>query len=155
MVMHHSDMRTMMQINSIAPSAEGAYPVQNHLQDPFSTQQPFTSPDIAGPDVSDVDEIEEIDADAPTNETQQAIGMGQETDALHEFYKGTGLEIEAKKNLLAGMKVLGIYTIMKNNLTQEQIKYLTDKYNLKKTMKKLTIGGTINDFAKDLFQDER
>ena len=63
-MMNQIDMRAMMQNNSIAPAAAGADPVQKHLQDYFSTQEYM-----------------------PTNETQQAIGMGQETDALREFSK--------------------------------------------------------------------
>ena len=53
------------------------------------------------------------------------------------------------------MKMTGIYAIMKNNLTPQQIKELTVKYNLSTSVKKFTTGGTINDFAKDFFQDER
>ena len=53
------------------------------------------------------------------------------------------------------MKMTGIYTIMKNNLTPEQMEELIVKYNMTKSMKQFKTGGTINDFAKDFFHDER
>ena len=65
-MMNQNDMRAMTQNNSIAPSAEGAHPVQNRLQVPYA-QPSDASPVIAESPViaaSPVEsDAEEIDAD--------------------------------------------------------------------------------------------
>jgi hypothetical protein len=142
-------MRAIMQNNSIAPIAEGAHPVQNHLQDAYAPPPPQPQPDVGA--VGSYGE--EIDADTAIGNVTPALGMGQETDDLREFYKNAGISIEPKKNnTLAGMKMTGIFQIMEKSLTQDQMNELTEKYKLTTKTKKFTVGGTINDFAKDFFR---
>ena len=158
MTMNQNENRLMLQNNTIAPTGSSAHPVQNHLQ------QPYDGPTVVEQVVEQQNSLfgvgtgpegeEEINADtAAGNVTQAAIGMGQDTDELREFYKGTGLTIEPKSgNTLAGLKMTGIYTIMNNSLEPDQIKWLEKKYSMGKQMKKFVAGGTINDFAKDFFR---
>ena len=157
MSMNQDYMRAIAQNNTIAPTGSSAHPVQNHLQEPYSgpvveqvvEQQNSLFGVGTGPEGE-----EEINADtAAGNVTQAAIGMGQDTDELREFYKGKGLTIEPKSgNKLAGLKMTGIYTIMTNSLEPDQIKWLEEKYSMGRQMKKFVTGGTINDFAKDFFR---
>ena len=157
MSMNQDYMRAIAQNNTIAPTGSSAHPVQNHLQEPYSgpvveqvvEQQNSLFGVGTGPEGEEV-----INADtAAGNVTQSAIGMGQETDDLREFYKGKGLTIEPKSgNKLAGLKMTGIYTIMTNSLEPDQIKWLEEKYSMGRQMKKFVTGGTINDFAKDFFR---
>ena len=158
MSMNQDYMRAIAQNNTIAPTGSSAHPVQNHLQ------QPYDGPTVVEQVVEQQNSLfgvgtgpegeEEINADtAAGNVTQAAIGMGQDTDELREFYKGTGLTIEPKSgNTLAGLKMTGIYTIMTNSLEPDQIKWLEEKYSMGRQMKKFVTGGTINDFAKDFFR---
>ena len=67
MVMNQNDMRSMMQNNSIAPSAEGADPVQNHLQAHYTQpSQPEASPVDIGSDAEEID-----DDTAPGNRSEE------------------------------------------------------------------------------------
>ena len=161
MMMHQSDMRTMMQNNSIAPAATGAHPVQNHLQDRFSTPEYMPAADLAIEDQSSFtdpfDSGEEIDGDAAPDNVTQAIGMVQETDDLRKLYEESGFTTEAVLfNQLGGMKMNNIYAMMDdpNIMTQKQKNRLIKKYNMSKQMKKFKNGFTINDFAKDFIKYE-
>ena len=160
MSMNQDYMRAITQNNTIAPTGSSAHPVQNHLQEPYSgpvveqVVEPVVQQQEVGVGGAGSEGEEEINGDAAAgNVTQAAIGMGQETDDLREFYKGTGLTIEPKSgNKLAGLKMTGIYTIMTNSLEPDQIKWLEEKYSMGRQMKKFSAGGTINDFAKDFFR---
>ena len=143
MSMNQDYMRAITQNNTIAPTGSSAHPVQNHLQEPYSgpvveqVVEPVVQQQEVGVGGAGSEGEEEINGDAAAgNVTQAAIGMGQETDDLREFYKGTGLTIEPKSgNTLAGLKMTGIYTIMTNSLEPDQIKWLEKKYSMGKQMK--------------------
>ena len=92
LVMNQNDMRAMMQNNSIAPSVEGADPVQNHLQDPFSAPQPQPEASPVGSDT------EEIDAGIAPGNITEAFTQGEHTSKLVDLYTQNGYRTTTATN---------------------------------------------------------
>jgi hypothetical protein len=154
-MMNQNDMRSMMQNNSIAPVAEAAHPVQNHLQVPYA--QPLDaspviaeSPVIAASPVGS--DAEEIDADIAPGNVTEALTQGEHTSKLVDLYTQNGYTTTTATNSqLGGMLIAQLKALMTKVLDDDIRDELIIQYGIGKRTKQIRKDGlTLEDLAKDI-----
>ena len=152
-MMNQNDMRSMMQNNSIAPVAEAAHPVQNHLQVPYAQpSQPEVSPVIAASPVDVGSYAEEIDADTAPGNVTEALTQGENTSKLVDLYTQNGYTTTTATNSqLGGMLIAQLKALMTKVLDDDIRDELIIQYGIGKRTKQIRKDGlTLEDLAKDI-----
>ena len=151
---NQSDMRAIMQNSSIAPTAEGAHPVQNHLQVPYAPPSPQPQPQ---PDVSPVgSDGEEIDADVAPGNVTASLTQGENTSGLVNLYAEKGYNTTtASNNKLGGMFIKQLKNLMAQVLDDQVNEALIIKYGIANKTKQISKDGlTLEDLAKDILDNK-
>ena len=154
-MMNQSDMRAIMQNNSIAPSApQGAHPVQNHLQVPYAQPQSQVQPDISPVDVGE--EIEEIDAGVAPGNVTASLTQGENTSGLVNLYTEKGYNTTtASNNKLGGMFIKQLKNLMTQILDDQVNEALIIKYGIANKTKQISKDGlTLEGLAKDILDNK-
>ena len=153
-MMNQTDMRTIMQNNSIAPSASSANPVQNHIQIPYAQppSQPQPEPD-ASPVGSDG---EEIDADIAPGNVTASLTQGENTSGLVNLYTEKGYNTTtASNNKLGSMFIKQLKNLMTQILDDQVNEALIIKYGIANKTKQISKDGlTLEDLAKDILDNK-